>query len=95
MAIVPLPLPPGAEARALLHDLLEQGDIMGMDAVGRTIIQLAANDGLLEKLITFDAEAAELEDGGPGRTRGPQRGRVNDRAPARGTRVKAFARAWR
>jgi hypothetical protein len=60
MAIIPLPLPPGAEAGALLRYLLEQGDIMGMDAVGRTIIQLAANDELLEKLITFDAEAAEL-----------------------------------
>jgi hypothetical protein len=29
MAIVPLPLPPGAEARGLLHHLLEHGDIVG------------------------------------------------------------------
>ena len=31
MAIVPLPLPPSAEARALLHHLLEHGDIVGRD----------------------------------------------------------------
>jgi hypothetical protein len=29
MAIVPLPLAPGAEARALLHHLLEHGDDVG------------------------------------------------------------------
>ena len=64
MAIVPLPLPPGAEAPALPHHLLEQGDIVGKDAAGRTIIQLAVNDRVLEKLMTFDAETADLEDGG-------------------------------
>jgi hypothetical protein len=62
MAIVPLPLSPGAEARALLHHLLEHGDIVGRDTAGRTIIQLALDDWTLEKLLVFDAEAAELED---------------------------------
>jgi hypothetical protein len=64
MAIMPLPLSPGAEARALLHHLLEHGDIVGRDTAGRTIIQLSVNDYVLETLMTFDAEAAELEDGG-------------------------------
>jgi hypothetical protein len=32
MAIVNLPLPPGAEARALLHHLLEHSDVVGEDA---------------------------------------------------------------
>ena len=44
MAIVPLPLPPGAEARALLHHLLEHGDIVGRDTAGQTIIQLVVDD---------------------------------------------------
>ena len=66
MAIVPLPLPPSAEARALLHHLLEYGDILGKDTAGRTVIQVAADDWVLERLMTFDAEAAELEDGGDG-----------------------------
>ena len=64
MAIVPLPLPLGAEARALLHHLLEHGDIVGVDAAGRTIIELAVDAWVLDKLLTFDAEAAELENGG-------------------------------
>ena len=64
MEIVPLPLPPGAEARALLHHVLEHGDVVGKDATGRTIVQLALEDWVLEKLMGFDADAAELEDGG-------------------------------
>ena len=63
MAIVPLPLPPGAEARALVHHLLEHGDIVGRDTAGRTIIQLAVDDWALERLMTFDADSADLEDG--------------------------------
>ena len=63
MAIVPLPLTPGAEARALLHHLLDHGDVAGRDTAGRTIIQLAVDNWTLEKLATFDADAAELEDG--------------------------------
>ena len=61
MAIVPLPLPPCAEAPALLHHLLEHGDIVSRDTSGRTVIQLAVDDYLLETLMTFDAEATELE----------------------------------
>ena len=34
---------------------------MGRDIVGRTIIQLAVDDWALEKLLTLDADAAELE----------------------------------
>ena len=63
MAIVPLPLPPSAEARALLHHLLEYGDIVGRGSGGGTIIQLEVDDWVLEKLMTFDAEAADLEHG--------------------------------
>ncbi len=66
MAIVPLPLPPGTEARALLQHLLEHGDVVGTDTAGRTIIQLAVDDWTLEKLTTFDADGAELEDEGDG-----------------------------
>jgi hypothetical protein len=64
MSIVPLPLPPDAEARALLHHVLEHGDVLDRDSAGRTIIQLAVDDWVLEKLTTFDADAVELEDGG-------------------------------
>jgi len=63
MAIVPLPLPPGAEARALLHHLLEHGDMVGRDSAGRTMIQLAVDDWTFDRLMAFDADAAELEDG--------------------------------
>jgi hypothetical protein len=69
MAIVPLPLPPGADARALLHHLLGDGDVVGLDAAARMIIQLAVDGWTLEKLMTFDAEGAELEDGGRRRAR--------------------------
>jgi hypothetical protein len=61
MAIVPLPLSHDVQARALLHHLLEHGDIVGRDDAGRTIVQLAVDDRVLETLMTFDAEAAELE----------------------------------
>ena len=61
MAIVPLPLSPRVAARALLHHLLEHGDIVGRDPVGRTIIKLAVDDRVLETLMTFDAELADLE----------------------------------
>jgi hypothetical protein len=64
MAIVPLPLPPDAEARALLHYVLKHGDVVGRDNAGRTIIQLAVDDWVLDKLMGSDADAAEREDGG-------------------------------
>jgi hypothetical protein len=53
MSVAALPINPGARARALLHHLLESGDVIGRDAVGRTVIQLAADDWLLEQLMTF------------------------------------------
>jgi hypothetical protein len=34
---------------------------VGRDAVGRTIVQLAVDDRVLETLMAFDADAAELE----------------------------------
>ena len=61
MAIVPLPLSQNVQARALLHHLLEHGDIVGRDAAGRTIVQLAVDDRVLETLLIFDADVAELE----------------------------------
>jgi hypothetical protein len=61
MAIVPLPLSPSLAARTLLHHLLDHGDIVGRDTVGRTIIHLAVDDRVLKTLMTFDAEAADLE----------------------------------
>jgi hypothetical protein len=64
MSIVPLPLPPEAEARALLHHLLEHGDVVGRDRAGRTIIQLAVENWVLEKFMGFEADAVEREDGG-------------------------------
>lgn len=64
MSIAALPLDPGAEARALLHYLLEGGDIVGRDAAGRTVIQLAADDWLLEQLTGFDSGSEDLEDNG-------------------------------
>ena len=36
--------------------------MIGRDAAGRTVIQLAAEDWLLEQLMTFDAGAEDLED---------------------------------
>jgi hypothetical protein len=51
MPVTTLPLDPGAQARSLLHHLLETGDIIGRDAAGRTVIQIAASDwqGLPER----------------------------------------------
>jgi hypothetical protein len=43
------------------HHGLGHGDIVGRDDVGGTIIQLAVDDRVLETLMTFDAEAAQLE----------------------------------
>ena len=44
------------------HHLLETGDIVGRDDAGRTVIQVAADDWLLEQLLTFDGGAEDLED---------------------------------
>jgi hypothetical protein len=64
MSVVALPLSPDAQARALLHHLLEAGDVIGRDQVGRTVIQLAVGDWLLDQLMAFDADAENLEDDG-------------------------------
>ena len=82
MSVAALPINPGARARALLHHLLESGDIIGRDAVGRTVIRLAANDWLLDQLMTFDAGAEDLEDGGDAEDDGPAV-LCFDRTPAR------------
>ena len=44
MSVIALPLDPGDQARALLHHLLEAGDVIGRDDAGRTVIQLAVGD---------------------------------------------------
>jgi hypothetical protein len=64
MPVVPLPLDPGAQARALLHYILEQGDVTGTDATGRTIIQSAVDDWALDQLWLFDGSDEDLEDNG-------------------------------
>ena len=82
MPVTALPLDPGAQARALLRHLLEAGDIVGRDAAGRTVIQLVADDWLLNQLMTFDAGAEELEDDGDAEDDGPAVLSF-DRVPAR------------
>jgi hypothetical protein len=66
MTVVQLPTDPASQARTILHHLLEHGDVAGRDAAGRTVITLAVDDGLLERLLTFDAGSTDLEDGGDG-----------------------------
>jgi hypothetical protein len=53
--------PPGVEVRGLPHHVLEHGDIGGRVTAGRAIIQLVVNDYVLETLMTFDADTADLE----------------------------------
>jgi hypothetical protein len=62
VAVVSLPLDPGAQARALLHHILANGDIVGRDTFGRTTIALAVDDWTLDQLLTFDAGSEYLED---------------------------------
>jgi hypothetical protein len=62
--IVALPLDPGTEARVLLHHILEQGDVVGTDRAGRTIIQLAVDDWVFDRLLEFDGGGEDLEDSG-------------------------------
>jgi hypothetical protein len=64
MTVVPLPTDPASRARTILRHFLEDGDVAGRDAAGRTVIALAVDDWLLERLLTFDAGADDLEDGG-------------------------------
>ena len=39
MSVTAFPLDPGAQARALLHHLLEAGEVIGRDAAARTVIR--------------------------------------------------------
>jgi len=50
--------------RAILHYLLEHGDLAGRDASGGTLITLAVDDRLLGRLLTFNPGSEDLEDGG-------------------------------
>ena len=52
MSVTALPLDPSAQARILLHYLLEAGEIIGKDMAGCTVIQLVAGDWLLEQLLS-------------------------------------------
>ena len=53
--------PPGVEVRVLLHHAPRARRHRGQGYRGQTIIQLSVNDYVLETLMTFDADAAELE----------------------------------
>jgi hypothetical protein len=66
MTVVPLPIGTASQARTILHHLLEQGDVAGRDAAGRTVITLAVDDWFFERLFTFDAASEDVEDGGDG-----------------------------
>ena len=57
-----MPTPGCGEPRALLHHLLEHGDIVGKDSARRMVIQVAVDDHALHMLISFDAD--DLEDQG-------------------------------
>ena len=53
---------PATDARALLHCVLRDGDIVGTDDAGRTGLLLLLDPWTLDRLLAFDADAAELED---------------------------------
>ena len=53
-----------SEADRLLQAILEAGDIVGKDAAGRLVIQLAVERADFERLMAFAADAVECEDGG-------------------------------
>lgn len=63
ITVVPLPIDTASQARTILHHILEHGDVAGRDAAGRTVIALAVDDWLLERLLTFDAGAKDNDDG--------------------------------
>jgi hypothetical protein len=56
-----------SEADLLLQKILEAGDVVGRDAAGRTVIQLAMEPEDFLRLMAFGADAAESEcdDGEP------------------------------
>ena len=58
--VIPLAHPdPSAEARALLHAIIEHGDVVGADCHGRTVIALPVDGRTLDRLAAFDAAAAD------------------------------------
>ena len=62
MAIVPLPLSQDLSSpRAAAPSSSSTAHVVGRDTAGRMIIQLAVDDRVLETLMTFDGEAADLE----------------------------------
>jgi hypothetical protein len=52
------------EAEMLLRDILERGDIVGRDAAGRIVIELAVDRATFERLMAFGAEQTDAEEGG-------------------------------
>jgi hypothetical protein len=54
----------GASYIGLLQHILEHGDMVGKDTAGRTTIQLALADALLDGLLSFGADAADSDEGG-------------------------------
>jgi hypothetical protein len=56
-----VPRAPMAEARTLLNCVLRDGDILGTDATGRTALLLMIDPWTLNRLLTFDADAADDE----------------------------------
>jgi hypothetical protein len=61
MTIVSLPLDPGAHAMSLLHEVPEQDHVIGSDAAGKPIVQLAVDDWALDQLVAFDAGGEDFE----------------------------------
>lgn len=49
------------QAREVVSAILQTGDIVGENAEGRVLIQLAADDWMLEELAAFDAHLEDLE----------------------------------
>jgi hypothetical protein len=52
------------EADRFLQMILEAGDLVGRDATGRMVIQLALAPRDFDRLMAFGADAVEAEDGG-------------------------------
>jgi hypothetical protein len=55
---------PMREADRLLQTILEAGDLVGRDAAGRMVIQLALEPRDFHRLMAFGADAVEAEDDG-------------------------------
>ena len=65
MSVVPIRgRNPASEARALLNCVLRDGDIVATDDAGRVALLLLIDPWTLDRLLAFDADAADLEDNG-------------------------------